>query len=522
MVEMQRCLRGLWGLGPVVWLACIACGGPEVVSSPAQPVEGGARTTARDDESDAQGPTVGEQSDSAFDATQGRSPDTAREPAGGPTKEPASASHPARSETANPSDAGGLAMHEAPNTSPPDAGIDAGMAPPARSHVDPGRAPFEPVPSEQVRDVCRLDPEALRAADALLGRPWAAVRYGRLCHAYQGDMPSTEVFSATKFLGTVVAGAVAYQTRALPRTGRQTGPFSDTDRADFWLDRVAYHRDAQVAHVLAMVAQSDSLAFGEREMEYDFFGNVQLDSLNFMLNAAVSQRGADLGDDLEGFTQRFVFEPLGMSASRWSFGLPNKSLGFGWETTILDMARLGLLVLRKGVWSGERVLSEEWTYRMTHPAFEDANTGMGYCTWLNARDNFHTGTMPTPPEWEDLTAAPRFPGPCAPVSIYREHPHGLSESLDCNYGPDHDCEQAYDVGVWQSFAGFGSVIQGHPGLDLLLVAFQLTPDDFFAAKSSGVLWDAVKPAVIAADPEFQGDEQAFCEAYSENRYAPDL
>jgi len=35
------------------------------------------------------------------------------------------------------------------------------------------------------------------------------------------------------------------------------------------------------------------------------------------------------------------------------------------------------------------------------------------------------------------------------------------------------------------------------------------------------LWDAVRPAVIAADPTFAGDATAFCDAYGKNRYAPD-
>src|SRR5581483_7864298 len=45
-------------------------------------------------------------------------------------------------------------------------------------------------------------------------------------------------------------------------SGRKTGPLSDTDRVDRWLDAFTYNKDAQVAHVLAMVAASPSLALG--------------------------------------------------------------------------------------------------------------------------------------------------------------------------------------------------------------------------------------------------------------------
>jgi hypothetical protein len=386
----------------------------------------------------------------------------------------------------------------------------------------PGRGAWEKVPAERVRQDCRLDPEALTQADRLLNKPWAVIRYGRLCHVFGEEAPASESFSATKILGATSAGAVSYQTRGLERTGRKTGAFSDEDRVDHWIDGFAFNQDAHVAHVLAMVAQSEDIAYGQRVMEYDYTGVVQLDSLNFMLHAALAQDPERLGADLEAFVQRFVFGPLGMTQSSWSFGLPNKAFGFGWSTTVLDMARLGQLLLRRGLVNETRLLDDAWVYRMTHPAFEDANTAMGYCTWLNAAAGFTTGTMPTPESWTDLTSQPRFPGPCAPLSVYREHPHGLSQAPDCNYAGVRSCEQAFDVGVWQSIAGFGSVIQGHPGLDLVLVGWQLTPDDFFGLGASGLLWDAVRPAVVKEDPRFSGDEAAFCAEYGSNRYAPDL
>lgn len=390
--------------------------------------------------------------------------------------------------------------------------------------VDPGSGPWVKVARDDVRSVCKLDPDALERADKILDTPWLAVRYGRLCHAYKVDgMAPTEGFSAAKILGATVTGAVAYQTRDLVRRGRKTGPFSDDDRADFWADRVGYNADAHVGHVLGMVAQSKDLSLGKRSRQYDVFGWVQLDSLGPMLNAALAQDPARLGADLDVFVKRSFFAPLGMRQSTWSDGIANKAFGWTWATTPYDMARLGLLILRGGLWNGQRILDKEWTYRMTHPAFEDADTGFGYSTWLNSSSNWTMGEVAVPAGWEDdIGKRPRFPGPCAPVSVHRSHPHGLSLAPDCNYDAPYTCAQTYDVGVWQSVAGFGKVIQGHPGLDLVLVGWDVTPDDFFAMPSAGILWDAVKPAVIAADATYAGNEAGFCAAYGSNRYAPDL
>jgi hypothetical protein len=42
------------------------------------------------------------------------------------------------------------------------------------------------------------------------------------------------------------------------------------------------------------------------------------------------------------------------------------------------------------------------------------------------------------------------------------------------------------------------------------------------SNSGSPLWEAVRPALVAADPTFGGDDAAFCAAYSTGSYAPDL
>ncbi len=401
-----------------------------------------------------------------------------------------------------------------------DAATQTGREGGALGAVDPGTGPWVPVPDDQVADVCRLDPAALAQADATLNTPWAIVRYGRLCHEFESaTMTPAEAWSTTKTLGAVVAGAVSYQTKHIAKTGPKTGPFTDQDRVDQWLDGFTYNKDAHVAHVLAMVAQNASLALGQKTMSYDTIGTVQINSLSDILNAAIRQDSARLGASLEDFTQQQVFGPLGMHDSTWSNGAPDKIFAFSWVTTVRDMARIGLLMMNHGVWSGRRILDEEWIYRMTHPSFEDANTGYGYLTWLNASSNFTFGGIPGAPVGLQQTA--QSPGPCAPVSIYDVHPHGLSDSPDCNYAAPYTCKQQYDVGVWQAVGLQGQVIQGHPGLDLVIVVRDLTPLDT-GPSAPGILWNAVRPAVIAADPKFKGDEASFCAAYGGNAYAPDL
>jgi hypothetical protein len=57
----------------------------------------------------------------------------------------------------------------------------------------------------------------------------------------------------------------------------------------------------------------------------------------------------------------------------------------------------------------------------------------------------------------------------------------------------------------------------HPGLDLVIVAQNFKSDDGVRA-----LWNAVRPAFVAKDRRFRGDEGAFCRDYAANDYAPDF
>jgi CubicO group peptidase (beta-lactamase class C family) len=389
---------------------------------------------------------------------------------------------------------------------------DATCAPPPRT--DPGAGPWEPVPADRVAQECGLDPALLRAADTALGHPYAVVRYGKLCHEYypEGTGPTSvdHVFSATKTLGALVTGIAAYETRDLPRTGRQTGPLSDEDRVDHWLDGFTFNPDAHVAHVLGMVAHNPDLSYGAKTHVYDAAGNVQINRLSDVIRTAIAQDPARLGADLEEFTQRFLFEPLGMTHSTWSAGRPDKIFGFSWNTTIREMARVGLLMVNGGIWNGQRLLAEDWIYRMTHPAFEDANTGYGYLTWLAANSNYNFGGI-----IPGTLLAPL--DPCAPAAVHARFPHGLSGAPDCNYAPPYGCEQDFDVGVWYANGAGGHLIVGHPGLDLVLVA-----KDLGAIAHPLQLFNPIRPALVALDARFAGDEAAFCAAYGAAAYAPDL
>jgi hypothetical protein len=383
-------------------------------------------------------------------------------------------------------------------------------APPASGDIppwnDPGAEEWVPVPKEMVATECNLDPDMMASNDAMFTSGWAVVRYGKLCHeAGPPDMPS-EVWSTTKTLGGVVTGVASYETRMFADTGPKTGQLLDTDYAVHWLPNPTYNKEALVAHVLAMEAHNADLSWGKKTYSYDTVGTVEINSLGQMVDAAIAQDSARLGTGIEMFTKNFVFAPLGMKNSTWN----GQVYAYTWSTTLRDMARIGTLLAHQGIWAGKRLLDEGWIYKMTHPSFEDANTGYGYLTWLNAR----VGSTGPGGAFSGNAA-----DTCAPACLWPKYPHPISEAPDCQY-QGMSCDEEQDVGAWSAQGLGGQFILVHPGLDLVIVAKNFS--SMGAGGSPSAMWNAVRPALVKYDPKFMGDEKGFCDAYGNNKYAPDL
>ena len=360
--------------------------------------------------------------------------------------------------------------------------------------VDPGTGPWDLIAEAQVQDVCRLDPELLQQVVMRQDQSFAIVRYGRLCFVSgenASDGPGvSHLFSATKTLGALLTGAVMYQTRDLPQSSASMGgPLLQWDRMDKWLDlttlpsRGRVNPDATVAHVLGMVGYSDDLSFGQKRHRYDADGSREINYLIRVIDNVVKQDPQRFGADAVEVKDR-LFAKLGFEDSNWGVDF----FGYSWYGSLLDMARLGLLALHGGIYNGERLVDSEYIYNMTHPAFEDGSTRYGYLTWLNG-------------------------GTCQPRAIHASYPHGISEASDC---ADGNCDQDNDVGVWSAIGAGGQYIVGHRGLDMVVVGKN------WGSGGGEELFGLVLPSIVAADPKFMGDQEAFCEAYARGAYAPDL
>lgn len=405
-------------------------------------------------------------------------------------------------------DAGGDGSAQPPLAAGGDAASDAApsgdAAPPVNSgneadYKDPGTGAWEKVDPS----ACGLDASKLQDTSI---QTYAVFRRGKLCIMKGGDSAGA-MYSATKTLGATMAGRAAYLTRDIMRTGPGTGSILHDDKATDWLGSVSYNKAATLSHVMGMCAHSTDLSYGKKTWTYDTVGSTQINTMINVTEKCIKQK-PELGSSAQAFMKKELFDKMGMKQSSWS---PALGISSGWNANLTDMGKLGTLLLHDGFYGGERLLSRDWVYRMSHPAFEDANTSYGQLTWLNHRGNAagiggNISTGANAPEGD----------PCAPAAFWPSYPHGLSGAPDCR-AKVGTCQQQHDVGVFSAQGLNGQFIVVHPGLDLVIAA-----RNFSGGDGPMGLWKAIRPALVAMDPVYKGDEPAFCAAYGAGNYAPDL
>jgi CubicO group peptidase (beta-lactamase class C family) len=93
---------------------------------------------------------------------------------------------------------------------------------------------------------------------------------------------------------------------------------------------------------------------------------------------------AATGQDVLGFAERNLFEPLGIQKVGWP--LDPQGIVHGWgdlRLTPYDMAKIGYLYLNNGVWKGQQLLPETWVTDATRNIRSEENgQGYGYLWWL--------------------------------------------------------------------------------------------------------------------------------------------
>lgn len=107
----------------------------------------------------------------------------------------------------------------------------------------------------------------------------------------------------------------------------------------------------------------------------------------YMLSAILTKL---TGETLLDYLRPRLFEPLGIVSPVWEADPRGISLGgTGLHITLEDIARFGQMYLQKGMWEGQRIVSEDWIAEATSAHSDNSNTqsnpdwtvGYGYQFW---------------------------------------------------------------------------------------------------------------------------------------------
>lgn len=191
-----------------------------------------------------------------------------------------------------------------------------------------------------------------------------------------------EIRSATKSIGSILMG-IAIDKGLIPSEDQPIHTYfkDDYEPTDGWTDQA---RRVEIRHLLSMMSgyECDDLAtnfacehamyrtddwvqysldlpFAHSPGEYWAYNSSSL----ILVGEAVARTA---GMRVDAFADRYLFEPLGIKRFRWQTSPKGRAwIGGGARMIPREMAKIGQLMLNRGVWNGERLLSEEWIDKST-------------------------------------------------------------------------------------------------------------------------------------------------------------
>ncbi|HYI61101.1 MAG TPA: serine hydrolase [Acidimicrobiales bacterium] len=109
------------------------------------------------------------------------------------------------------------------------------------------------------------------------------------------------------------------------------------------------------------------------------YNNSAIQTLDEVLTTATGQEPQD-------YARARLFDRIGMDRSEMTTDAAGNTRTFmGLQTTCLDLARFGYLMLRGGEWDGEQVVSRQYVEAATGRSSTELNAAYGYLWWLNRR-----------------------------------------------------------------------------------------------------------------------------------------
>ena len=107
------------------------------------------------------------------------------------------------------------------------------------------------------------------------------------------------------------------------------------------------------------------------------YNNAAVQTLSAVLESATGRPAKDYAEEV-------LFDRIGMARSDMTTDQAGNTLTFmGMQSTCLDLARFGYLMMRDGAWDGEQVVSEDYVEQAVGGSSTPLNAAYGRLFWLN-------------------------------------------------------------------------------------------------------------------------------------------
>jgi CubicO group peptidase (beta-lactamase class C family) len=227
----------------------------------------------------------------------------------------------------------------------------------------------------------------------------AVIKDGRLVHdAYWnggGERTRGRIYSIAKSLTAIVVGmqvddgAVGLDDSASRQIREWRGTAAEKITVRSLLSMTSGRRWSDAVDRQMIRSTDDQTAFAVgidagrglgSPVGHDWvYDNTAVQTLEGVLDDAAAH-----GDVVE-LASRRLLGPLGMRDTVWGRDAAGNALTYsGAESTCLDLARVGHLMLNQGRWDGRQLLSADLVRQLTTPS-SDRNAAYGLLWWTNAR-----------------------------------------------------------------------------------------------------------------------------------------
>jgi CubicO group peptidase (beta-lactamase class C family) len=218
-------------------------------------------------------------------------------------------------------------------------------------------------------------------------------------NGYDAETDQSNVFSITKSLTSALVGIAVHQgllelnESAAEYIEEWAGGESDVVSIRNLISNDSGREWSFTGDSLTMTAAADQTQYaidlGQAHPPGAWweYNNAAIQTLERVLEVAT-------GGDLEDFAQANLFAPIGMTVTMGRDQAGNPQTYQGIAASCRDLARFGLLYLRRGEWAGgQQIVPAAWVAASTIPSTAH-NSAYGFMWWLNVEGHWVLPSTP--------------------------------------------------------------------------------------------------------------------------------